>query len=327
MKAAEQYLASFGFGNQQALMLESTLGVAKGQIRPLRVSRLLQESDLSIIKSYQGSLAIRPRGVMSGFLVIQEFHTIYIPFKGRPEQIRLRLSDDVRKGTIFMAQRTQQGMVLEDVLVWKGHMVWTSKTFPDRWSMLKDFFTNHVALDSVLQRISVKPATLVATSSIPAFDTRSVLEWIPHAPGQRRLLFVPNGEPELVQVQVQVPAQVPAQVQTHTQIQKSDVRKAIEEPRNTLVISEEQQITEVPEPTLAITTQITETKSSIIAKRDASGPDVFQLWRGAEALGMALIRTMAISKALRLVKTEEIPVEATFNGKFHKWEIINVHSC
>ena len=316
VQAAEQFLASFGFGNQQALMLESTLGVAKGQIRPLRVSRLLQESDLSIIKSYQGSLAIRPRGVMSGFLVIQEFHTIYIPFKGRPEQIRLRLSDDVRKGTIFMAQRTQQGMVLEDVLVWKGHMVWTSKTFPDRWSMLKDFFTNHVALDSVLQRISVKPATLVATSSIPAFDTRSVLEWIPHAPGQRRLLFVPNGEPELVQAQPH----------------KSDVRTAIiavaiEEPRNILVISEEQQITDVPEPTLAITTQITETKSSIVAKRDASGPDVFQLWRGAEALGMALIRTMAISKALRLVKTEEIPVEATFNGKFHKWEIINVHSC
>jgi hypothetical protein len=323
MKAAEQYLASFGFGNQQALMLESTLGVAKGQIRPLRVSRLLQDSDLSIIKSYQGSLSIRPRGVMSGFLVIQEFHTIYIPFKGRPEQIRLRLSDDVRKGTIFMAQRTQQGMVLEDVLVWKGELVWTSKTFPDRWSMLRDFFTNQVALDSVLQRISVKPATLVATSSIPAFDAKSVLEWIPHAPGQRRLLFVPNGEPEYVQVQV--PAQV--QAQAHTQIQKPDVRTAIEEPRNILVISEEQQITEVPEPTLAITTQITETKSSIVAKRDASGPDVFQLWRGAEALGMALIRTMAISKALRLVKTEEIPVEATFNGKFHKWEIINVHSC
>jgi len=317
MIAAEQYLASFGFGNQQAHMLDSTLGVARGQIRPLRVSRIMQDSDLSIIKSYQGSLAIRPRGVMSGFLVIQEFHTIYIPFKGRPEQIRLRVGDDIRKGTIFMAQRTQQGMVLEDVLVWKGDMVWTSKTFPDRWSMLKDFFTNHVALDSVLQRISVKPVTLVPTASIPAFDTKSVLEWIPHAPGQRRLLFVPNGEPELV------PAK--PQVQTQAQIQKP---VAIEHPRNILIISEEQkQITEVPEPTIAAAPQTIETKSSIVAKRDASGPDVFQLWRGAEALGMALIRTMAISKALRLVKTEEIPVEATYNGKFHKWEIINVHSC
>jgi hypothetical protein len=319
--AAEQYLASFGFGNQQAHMLDSTLGVGKGQIRQLRVSRLLQESDLSIIKSYPGSLVVRPRGVMSGFLVIQEFHTIYIPFKGRPEQIRLRVSDDMRKGTIFMAQRTQQGMVLEDVLVWKGDMVWTSKTFPDRWSMLRDFFTNHVALDSVLQRISVKPVTLVPTSSIPAFDTKSVLEWIPHSPGQRRLLFVPNGEPELVHASAQL------------QIQKPDVRTAatVEQPRNILIIPEEQKhITEVPEPTLALSLtaapQTTETKGSIVAKRDASGPDVFQLWRGAEALGMALIRTMAISKALRLVKTEEIPVEATFNGKFHKWEIINVQS-
>jgi hypothetical protein len=302
MKAAEQYLASFGFGNQQALMLESTLGVARGQIRPLRVSRIMQESDLSIIKSYQGSLVVRPRGVMSGFLVIQEFHAIYIPFKGRPEQIRLRLSDDMRKGTIFMAQRTQQGMVLEDVLVWKGELVWTSKTFPDRWSMLKDFFTNHLVIDSVLQRISIKPVVLVTTIAVPAFEPKSVLEWIPHAPGQRRLLFVPNGEPE----QVQAPTQI--------QIQKPEVIPKAVAPT----------IEHVSEPTVPTITEIT---SSIIAKRDASGPDVFQLWRGAEALGMALIRTMAISKALRLVKTEEIPVEATFNGKFHKWEIINVHSC
>jgi hypothetical protein len=165
----------------------------------------------------------------------------------------------------------------------------------------------------------VKPVTLVPTSSIPAFDTKSVLEWIPHSPGQRRLLFVPNGEPELVH------AHVPTQIQ----IQKPDVRTAvsIEQPRNILIIPEEQKhITEVPEPTIAAAPQTTETKGSIVAKRDASGPDVFQLWRGAEALGMALIRTMAISKALRLVKTEEIPVEATFNGKFHKWEIINVQS-
>jgi hypothetical protein len=41
---------------------------------------------------------------------------------------------------------------------------------------------------------------------------------------------------------------------------------------------------------------------------------------------MALIRTMAISKALRLAKGEEIPVEAVLNNKFHKWEIINVPS-
>jgi hypothetical protein len=39
---------------------------------------------------------------------------------------------------------------------------------------------------------------------------------------------------------------------------------------------------------------------------------------------MALIRTMAISKALRIAKGEEISVEAVFNGKFNKWEIINV---
>ena len=308
IQAAEQYLASFGLGQQQALMLEthaSTLGV--GKVRPLRLSRLLQDADLSVIRSNQGSMAVRPRGVMSGFLVIQEFHSMYVPFKGRPEQVRLRVSDDMRKGTVLMAYKQQQGLVLEDVIVWKGGLVWTSKTFPERWFLLNKFFTNHATLDQALQRMSIRPVTFVQPTAAPAFDAKSVLEWIPHAPGQRRLLFVPNGE-DIAPVQI--------------------------EPVLTLqtVVTERLRSVLTSLPVLAQTTAAPKPQSTqsvgttILAKRDPSGPDVFQLWRGSESLGMALIRTMAISKALRLAKGEEIPVEAVLNNKFHKWEIINVQS-
>lgn len=281
----------------------STLGV--GKVRPLRLSRLLQDADLSVIRSNQGSMTVRPRGVMSGFLVIQEFHSVYVPFKGKPEQVRLRVSDDMRKGTVLMAYKQQQGLVLEDVIVWKGGLVWLSKTFPERWFLLNKFFTNHAVLDSALQRMSVKPVTFVQPTAAPAFDVKSVLEWIPHAPGQRRLLFVPNGE---------------------------DVIPTCKEPVAALQSAVTERLRSVPVAVNTVTTTVTRpptptTQSvgtAIIAKRDPSGPDVFQLWRGSESLGMALIRTMAISKALRLAKGEEIPVEAVLNNKFHKWEIINV---
>ena len=312
--SAEQYLASFGLGQQQALMLEthaSTLGV--GKVRPLRLSRLLQEADLSVMRSNQGSMVVRPRGVMSGFLVIQEFHSVYVPFKGRPEQVRLRVSDDMRKGTVFMTYKQQQTLVLEDVIVWKGGLVWTSKTFPERWFLLNKFFTNHATLDSALQRMSLKPVTFVQPTAAPAFDAKSVLEWIPHAPGQRRLLFVPNGEDV-----------APAHTEPVAALQSAvteRLRSVLTSPVVTTVAPVATATQTAPKPQAAITQSV---GTAIIAKRDPSAPDVFQLWRGSESLGMALIRTMAISKALRLAKGEEIPVEAVLNNKFHKWEIINV---
>ena len=313
--AAEQYLASFGLGNQQALMLEthaSTLGV--GKARPLRLSRLMQEADLSIIRSNQGSMAVRPRGVVSGFLVIQEFCSTYVPFKGRPEQVRLRVSDDMRKGTVFMAYKQQQTLVLEDVIVWKGALMWTSKTFPERWFLLNKFFTNHVTLDAAFQRL--KPVTFVPPTTVPAFDAKSVLEWIPHAPGQRRLLFVPNGDAEPVQTE---PAALQSVVVERLRAVLSPPTVVSQPVTNT--VSNPTIVTAVARPQAAATQSV---GTTILAKRDPSGPDVFQLWRGSEALGMALIRTMAISKALRLAKGEEIPVEAVLNNKFHKWAIINV---
>jgi hypothetical protein len=167
---------------------------------------------------------------------------------------------------------------------------------------LNKFFTNHVALDPAFQRLSVKPVTFVQPIAPPAFDSKSVLEWIPHAPGQRRLLFVPNGE-EVVPVE-------PVALQS----------VVVERLRTAMTLPT------VVSPPIAANQVTQSVGTTILAKRDPSGPDVFQLWRGSESLGMALIRTMAISKALRLAKGEEIPVEAVLNNKFHKWEIISVPS-
>jgi hypothetical protein len=54
------------------------------------------------------------------------------------------------------------------------------------------------------------------------------------------------------------------------------------------------------------------------------GPDVFSVWRGEERLGLGLVRTLAISKALRLANLDEIQVVAEHNKQFDKWEIKSV---
>ena len=54
------------------------------------------------------------------------------------------------------------------------------------------------------------------------------------------------------------------------------------------------------------------------------GPDVFSVWRGEERLGLGLVRTLAISRALRLANLDEIQVVAEHNKQFDKWEIKTV---
>jgi hypothetical protein len=54
------------------------------------------------------------------------------------------------------------------------------------------------------------------------------------------------------------------------------------------------------------------------------GPDVYSVWRGEKRLGLGLVRTLAISRALRLVNLDEIQVIAEHNKQFDKWEIKSV---
>jgi hypothetical protein len=75
-------------------------------------------------------------------------------------------------------------------------------------------------------------------------------------------------------------------------------------------------------------TDETPTKTATIpyrAKKESSiGPDVYSLWKGEERLGLALIRTLDISRALRLANLDEMNVEVEWNKQFEKWEIKSI---
>ena len=62
-----------------------------------------------------------------------------------------------------------------------------------------------------------------------------------------------------------------------------------------------------------------------VAKRESGmGPDVYSIWKGAERIGIAVVRTLAISKALRAAPADMFPVKTVWNKMFEKWEIIGI---
>jgi hypothetical protein len=67
--------------------------------------------------------------------------------------------------------------------------------------------------------------------------------------------------------------------------------------------------------------------SFTVRKEAGMGPDVYAIYNADTRLGLALIRTLAVSKALRLAvsKTSEpVPVRAEHNKAFDKYEVLEV---
>lgn len=69
---------------------------------------------------------------------------------------------------------------------------------------------------------------------------------------------------------------------------------------------------------------------TLLARREiVIGPDIFTLWGaaasgGQEKVGMALVRTLAVSKLLRLHAGTEFPVQTVWNKRFERHEIVGV---
>jgi hypothetical protein len=71
--------------------------------------------------------------------------------------------------------------------------------------------------------------------------------------------------------------------------------------------------------------QETHAKTTFLAKRESLiGPDIFTLWRGETRVGMATVRTLAMSRALALAKGDAFEVQTTWNKMFERHEIVGI---
>lgn len=232
------------------------------------IGRLFTDSDLPLIRTKEAVVGKRPRGILSGFLVVVPGGGgVWFPPSHVSVPLRMRLKEEVRKGGFIASAYFYKGdYVVEDMLVWRDEPVFYYKTFPERWKHVQEFFYA-LAPDSVLQGGRILPASYTLPSAVSSEN--GIIEWIPFAPNQKRLLVI-------------------------------------------------------PQPAKATPPKAAVAKESVVARKDAAGPDVYQLWRGASHLGQALVRTLAVSKALRTSTAPDIPVAVELNKAFAKWEITAV---
>ena len=297
VSAAEAYIGRHGWGAQG---------------KSLGVSRMYQDADKVMLRKEHIVASQRPRGVLSGFLAVipgQLGYAVYLPpiaARMGPQRIRMRLSPEVlRDGMILSAyflpsRRATPGetplgakgplktMVLEDVLVWNNKPVWNTMPFKERWTKLMSDF---VANHFVPHDALQGVHIQMATYTSLAELTSAVLDV------QKVVELVPNTANTKRIIWIP-PTDAPV-------VDKTDA--------------------------LPIRQNMSGTKERLIAKRDM-GPDVFSISRvkgeEKERLGLALVRTLAISKALRLAATDpnaEIEVTAVHNKQFDKWEILAVN--
>jgi hypothetical protein len=210
----------------------------------------------------------------------------------------MRIDDaiyDQGGGAIFSAYillRTKT-IVIEDVLAWNNTPVWHTLTFRDRWTtIVRPFVESQFLQDAHIQNgytFTLAKYTSLA-SLLRTDDTSNVIELVPDAPGQKRIIYIPAAAPPPLP-----PSSIPA----------------------------------APAPVVAgpipAPPQPSSSHEFTARKETGMGPDVYALYRnGTERLGIALVRTLMVSRALRTCTEPVIPVNASFNKQFDKWEIVGL---
>jgi hypothetical protein len=188
--AANAYITRFGWGSHGKM---------------LGISRMFQDADVSVLRAGKCVLAMRPRGILSGFLAIVPGGggIVFIPpstGKAQPYTVRLRVSDALhQEGAVFSCYSDGVDLILEDILVWKGKPVFQTLTFSDRWAFMGEFLDEFQA-DDGLQGFCLRIAEyspleiMVSSTATLELEERQVIEIVPNAPNMKRLVWVPPAE-------------------------------------------------------------------------------------------------------------------------------------
>ena len=294
VSVAEEFCGAYGWG-------------ARGKY--IGISRMLGDSDKQHISRGKVFGSTRPRGILSGFLVIAPSlrYAVYLPpiaAKVGPQRIRMRISESIQhSGAIFSAFMTRdKRVVIEDVLVWNKTPVWLTTTFEKRWNTcMAQFAKEEFKNDVSLQGFGIEFAKYVPIAELTEPDSYTVLEFIPDAPNHKRMIWIPQKGTEYSAPSVVTHEQKETDKESH----ESD-SPIVEKPK---VNPNPKSVSHGPK---------------YARKETALGPDVYSVWdkETKARLGLALVRTLATSRFLRQETAEEIDVRAEWNRQFEKWEIM-----
>lgn len=229
-------------------------------------------------------------------------------------------------GSVFAATLNVSDSTLwiEDVLVWEGQPIWKTQPFSRRWTQLKSWFENDWTEDPNLQRgLIVKPRNPQPLESFQS-EPGDVWEFIPEDAGKRRLLWKDKRLSKMV-ISSYPQKEMPKNTKYHGQ--KHD-NKGKEVTIATAVVTPLVQvgILDTYFPTLPSPEEQNDNVKIAIAKKALSGPDVYTLHTAdSHELGIAVIRKMALSLAMRTHCTEATRVRVEWNSSFERWEIVDVN--
>jgi len=296
-----------------------------------RFTNSLDSKKIGVIKHAPMFLAKRPGNARSGYLCFYPKLKVAILVEEaeyrkdaevqripKTSIIRVRHSPSIYNngGSVFAVTLSTSDSTLwiEDIIIQEGKNIWKSHSFTSRWSILKNWFENDWTEDLFLQRgLQIKPRCPQPLDSFVQ-ESGAVWEFIPDESNRRRLLWRDKRiESVVLSNYPQKPiARVPMK---HKQEKKQEVEYVAPPPVQIGVLD-----------TYFPTLQVNDGSIIAIAKREPVGPDVYSLFSSDnQSIGLAVIRKMMLSLAMRTHCVEQTKVKVEWNSSFDRWEIIEVN--
>jgi len=300
-----------------------------------RFSAQLDSKKMGVLKHASLMLAKRPGSARTGYLCFypplkvaifieeaenRKFQDVVKP--PRTAIVRMRHSPAIYNsgGSVFAATMNVSDSTLwiEDVLVWEGQQIIDTQPFSKRWTMLKSWFENDWTEDVNLQRgLIIKPRCPQPLESFSS-EPGDVWEFIPEDAGRRRLMWKDRRLTKMV-------------ISSYPQ-KEQPIKKRYNNYNTPSEQKPIEPIKEVPVVQVGVLDSYfpslpQENDGSLIAlAKKESGPDVYSLHSSdSKPLGMAVLRKMALSLAMRTHCQDTTRVRVEWNTNFDRWEIVDVN--
>jgi len=293
-----------------------------------RFTNSLDSRKMGVIKHAPMFLAKRPGNARSGYLCFYPKLKVAILVEDaeyrkdaevqripKTSIIRLRHSPSIYNngGSVFTVTLSTSDSTLwiEDIIIQEGKHIWKTHSFTSRWSMLKNWFENDWTEDAFLQKgLVIKPRCPQPLDTFVS-EPGAVWEFIPDESNRRRLLWRDKRIEKVVLSSY--PQKPVAKVQF---INKQKEKEEFTAPPVQIGILD----------TYFPTLNASDGSTIAIAKREPVGPDVYSLFTSDnQSLGLAVIRKMMLSLAMRTHCLEQTKVKVEWNNSFDRWEIIEVN--
>ena len=342
--ALRQIPASSGFHKRLSTLLEPTP-------LPFSTFQIMKETSQPTIQQQTMFAWVRPAHLRSQLCILsEEFPLLCMDPKHSDRLFSLRIPFDkqaVQKHGPIVCEAAwdaqEHVLWIWDVLVWEKQVIWNTKTYKERWELVKQIVGSildcgHPMSDAEVRVPDWKSLDELATHN--QFDPAQSIEFQPDHPGQRRHLFLIRDEGVQFKPQNHAERKMVAEggpkFHNPNVVKRSNTYSEQKQSAPAPVPATPAPVVVQPKPSPQIIQQSDQqphqhpTVARIRKDEYSKLPDTYQLYSipNDEGLGLAAIRSLTISTQLRTVfqTNDSCLVDIQWYESFHKYEIKRVHT-